>query len=77
MDTLLNKLAEILSVAPSALTDELAMQDIPTWNSLTHIDLVVGLEEAFSIELTQDEIVEMRSIAAIRRILAARGVAAG
>ena len=76
MDNLLNKLAEILSVAPSALTDELAMQDIPSWNSLTHIDLVVGLEEAFSIELTQDEIVEMQSIAAIRRILAARGVAA-
>jgi len=76
LDNLLNKLAEILSVELAVLTDELAMQDIPSWNSLTHIDLVVGLEEAFSIELTQDEIVEMQSIAAIRRILAARGVAA-
>ena len=64
-------------MAPSVLTDELAMQDVPTWNSLTHIDLVVGLEGAFAIELTQDEIVEMQSVGAIRRILAARGVAAG
>ena len=77
MDPLLGKLSEILSVAPSILTDDLAMQDVPTWNSLTHIDLVVGLEEAFAIELTQDEIVEMQSIGAIRRILAARGVVAG
>jgi acyl carrier protein len=66
-------LADILAVPASALTDGVNLADIPTWNSLVHIELVVRLEETFLIELTQDDIVELTSIGAIRDVLRRRG----
>jgi acyl carrier protein len=73
----LNKmLVETFGIDPSALVDSLAMKDVATWNSLTHIELIVGLEEFFRIQFTQDEVVEMTSVGAIRGVLRRRGIVA-
>jgi len=53
------------------------MTDVAKWNSLTHIELIVGLEELFGIQFTQDEVVKMTSVGAIRDVLngmASRGL---
>jgi len=73
----LNKmLAETFAVDSSALVDSLAMTDVAKWNSLTHIELIVGLEELFGIQFTQDEVVKMTSVGAIRDVLRRHGIAA-
>ena len=68
-------LAEVLQMPAAEITDDLAMKDVEAWDSLKHMELVVSLEETFSIELTFDEIVAMQSVREIKRVLRARGVA--
>ncbi len=48
--------------------------DVARWDSLSHIALVRCIEQSFDIALTMDEMLEMRSIADIERVLARHGV---
>lgn len=48
--------------------------DVSRWDSLSHIALVRSIEQSFDIALTMDEMLEMRSIADIERVLARHGV---
>jgi acyl carrier protein len=66
-------LADILAVPAEGLSDTVALTDIGSWNSLMHIELVVKLEETYKLDLTQDDIVEMISVGAIRDVLQRRG----
>jgi acyl carrier protein len=66
-------LGEVLAMPAVTLNDQVNLEDIATWNSMVHIELVVRLEETYGIELTQDDIVEMTSIGAIRDVLRRRG----
>ena len=68
-------LADVLQVPAATITDELAMEGVEAWDSLKHMELVVALEEAFHVELTFDEIVRMRSVGEIKRVLGARSAA--
>jgi acyl carrier protein len=67
-------ISEALRIPPDRITPEMSIHKVDTWNSLTHIELVVSIEEMFHIQLTADEIVAMTSIAEIERILGNRGV---
>jgi len=69
-------MSEVLRTTRDRITPELAIHKIDTWNSLTHIELVVTIEERFGIQLTEDEIVGMTTVGEIQRILRARGVLA-
>jgi acyl carrier protein len=69
-------ISEVLRVPADRITSEMSIHKVDTWNSLTHIELVVTIEEKFLIQLTEDEIVAMTSIAEIQRILSHRGVLA-
>lgn len=69
-------LAETFAVSPSALADGLTMSDVENWNSLTHIELIIGLEDLFGIQFTQDDVVEMTSVGAIRSVLQRYGLQA-
>jgi acyl carrier protein len=48
----------------------LKYQDIATWDSVGHMALMAGLEEAFSIELDIDDIIEFSSFEVGKAILA-------
>jgi acyl carrier protein len=69
-------ISEVLRIPPDKIASELRIHEVDTWNSLTHIELVVVIEERFQIQLTEDEIVGMTSITEIQRILSNRGVLA-
>ena len=70
-------LAELLAVPAEDLDDAVELKHIARWNSLMHIELVVRLEETYRVELTQDDIVEMTSLGAIRDVLRRRGAVLG
>ena len=49
---------------------EASMESVDEWNSLSHIELMMALEEEFEvINITSDEIVEMTTYASIKRTL--------
>jgi acyl carrier protein len=74
MATLHQILADVLRIPPEAITSELSMHNFSTWNSLTHIELIVALEEEYQIQLTEEEIVSMTNIGDVKGVLNSRGI---
>jgi len=68
-------LGEVFSLAPEKIYDSLSLQNIETWDSMTHMVMIIRLEEAFEIQFSGDEIADIRSIGDIREILTKRGKA--
>ena len=68
-------LAELLQIPVSKITADLAMKDLDVWDSLKHMELIAALEQQFELQLSFEEIVAMRSVADIKRVLSNKGVA--
>jgi acyl carrier protein len=64
--------AEVFSLPEKAVNDALTLREIPAWDSMSHMHLIVRLEEAFSVEFTGDEIADFRSVGDIREALRRR-----
>lgn len=56
------------------LTRETSPDDVPRWDSLQHIALIRALETTFSVRLSMDEMMEIRSVGDIEAVLARHGV---
>jgi acyl carrier protein len=68
-------IANVLNIREDEIDDDSSMETVESWDSLKHIELVVSLEEEFEIsQLSTDEIVEMISVAEIKRTLRNKGV---
>lgn len=74
MDKLDAIISETLRLDPAKIAPTTAIHEVSTWNSLTHIELIISIEEAFGIQLTEDEIAAMRNVGIIKEVLAKRGV---
>ena len=59
----------ILNVNNEDVTKDLGIYDVDNWDSLTHMSLIVEIENNFNIEFSGDEISEMISFGKIREIL--------
>jgi len=69
MDKLNKILVENFEISESEVLKNLTMDDISTWDSLTHMGLIVAIENEFGIELTGDDIADMTSCDTIRTIV--------
>lgn len=67
-------ISDILRVPTGEIVDSLDMQETSTWDSLSHMQLIAGIEDEFHIELTADDIVSMRSVGQIKNVLRTLGV---
>ena len=67
--------SEVFSIPESSVVDSLALSDIPAWDSLAHMMLIVRLEDAYRIQFTGDEIADIKSVGDARSALRAHGAA--
>jgi acyl carrier protein len=67
-------LSKIFEVPLNAITEDASPDTIETWDSLRHMNLVVALEQAFNVELSDDQVVEILSYKLIKIILLEHGV---
>jgi acyl carrier protein len=58
-------LAEVFEVPFEQVTPELAFGDLPQWDSLGHMDLMMRLEERFGVDISTETIAELVSVPAI------------
>ena len=69
----MRQLAEIIrdvfDVSEETFSDDTAFADYETWDSLAHMRLIAGVETAFGIELTGDEIAEMATVGDLREVV--------
>lgn len=72
--TLINLLCEFFQIDQDNAIDA-SMQTVDKWDSLSHIELILTLQERFDLpKLKPDEIVEMTNITGIKRVMADKGV---
>ncbi len=64
--------ADVFEVDASAVTDASTPDDIETWDSLALLNLMVALEDEFSITLPPDDVAEAPTIGHIAALVAAR-----
>ena len=62
-------IANALSISKDQLSDSLQYGDIPEWDSLGHMNIMMALEDEFAVEITTETIAQLVSIAAIREYL--------
>ena len=60
-------------IAPEEVTDALAYQSIPQWDSVGHMALVAELETQFGIMLDTEDIIGMSTVAKAREIVHKHG----
>ena len=69
MKKLNNILCEVFRLKGNELDDKLTMEDIESWDSLTHMDLVTSIEDELNIQLSMDDIMNMTDIGTVRAIV--------
>ncbi len=67
--------SEILGVSPDTITDETSPDNTPQWDSMAAMTLAVAIEDEFDVRLSTAEIVSMRNVAIVRKVLKTKGVA--
>ncbi len=75
MEALHAMIASVFGLPADAFAPDATLRDLEAWDSLTHMTLIVKIENDYGVELTPDEIVAMTSTATIARVLTARGKA--
>lgn len=66
-------LFEIFDDEAASIRDDTPFSAVSGWDSLKHVELVVGIEARFAIDLTSEEITRLTSKSGARQVLAARG----
>lgn len=69
MEKLNDILVTIFKISPEESVKNLGMNDVARWDSLTHMDLIVKIEDEFKIQLSGDDIADMITFDAIREIV--------
>jgi len=71
------KLTSILKVAfnanDSQMQDDFKLTDFEDWDSMQHMLFITKLEEDYSVDLTGDEIANIRTIGEIKKLLSSKG----
>ena len=74
MMTIENDIMQVMSqvfVVPlEKITPDASVQTMAKWDSLRHMQLMVALEHKFEIQLTDEEVVALKSFAQIRDAIA-------
>lgn len=64
-----------LKVAASKITETTRDEDIPTWDSLGQVNLIMAIEQAFDVFVEVEDFGELNSVPAILAFLGKQGVA--
>lgn len=70
----LKTVSEILGISPDQINNNSSMDTIEEWDSLNHMNLMMALEEEFSIQFDNLEVMKLTSIEAILQALKSRHI---
>ena len=67
-----NVITESINIDIKSINDQLSAKDVESWDSLAQISILEGLEESFDITISDDELIELISVASILRLVETR-----
>lgn len=74
MDKLKKILAKILEVDEGEINDKTSPKNTPTWDSYNALLMVSEIEQAFDKRFTMDEVMKVKNVGDIRKVLRKHGV---
>ena len=66
-------IAATLKVPPGKITENTRDEDIPAWDSLGHVNLMMTLEQTFDVTLDVEDFASLNSVPAILTYLREHG----
>ena len=69
MEKIKKVLAEVFQIRENEILDDSSMQTIDQWDSLTHMIMIMELENVFELKFESEEIIEMTTIKKIDDII--------
>ena len=69
-------IAEMLDTPEDQIHADTRRDQIESWDSLNHLQLVTAIEREFGVKLTMDEIASVNTAGDLDRLVAARGTKA-
>lgn len=74
MKTVEEVLAQVLGVDPKSISNSTKPEDIENWDSFNGLILITELEKNFNVQFSLGEIVEVKKVGDIKKILKHHGV---
>lgn len=69
-DTLLAEtISAVLEIPPGDVDDETSSDTVESWDSVTHLNLVIAVEETFQVSFSPEESLEMTSVRLMKLLL--------
>ena len=65
---------EVFDEDEMEIWDEMSAKDVPDWDSLAQVKLVIGLEEEFEIKFTTHEVARMTCMGDLKMALVRKGI---
>ena len=69
-------LAKVLLIDESKISDGMSRKTVKEWDSMAHLMLVSELESAFEVTMDDDDIMEIQTVADIKKTLQKLGISA-
>jgi acyl carrier protein len=66
--------ARALNVPVASVTDASSPETLRSWDSLSHLDLISEIEEAYDVRFSTGDILKAKSVAEVRRLLREKGL---
>ena len=57
--------ADVFGVPAAALTADSSSESVEAWDSISHLNLMLAVEQAFGVRIEPDQMVELTSIGGI------------
>ena len=73
-DKLQQTIAVTLKVAPAKVTPNTRDQDLPAWDSLGQVNLIMALEQEFGVYIEVEEFGNLNSVPSILAYLEKQGI---
>ncbi len=64
--------SDVLGVPASQLTEASSPDTIESWDSIQHLSIVLGLEQALGVQFDPEDIEKMRSVGALEAMVRAK-----
>lgn len=75
-DKLLSLIARVMQVGESEVGEDANFETLKTWDSAREVELALMLEFEYGINVSDEELERLHSVADVRALLASRGIAA-
>ena len=74
MDRVLKIVSQVMDVPVEQLSKMSSPDNVENWDSVKHMNLILGLEEEFCVSFTDEEIVDLLSVEIIVETLKGKGI---